>query len=87
MLGKEDWFKIEEWHVAEGDIVQADKPLVTIECALASFSIPIPPQADTYRVKRLCVPAGASTHLGELIVVLEQSMPDTSSEPSQGKSE
>jgi hypothetical protein len=72
-LGKEDWFTIERCYVSEGDIVQADDPLVSIDCAIGLFDIPVPPQADKpYRVEPICVPAGSSTHLGELILVLEQ---------------
>ena len=57
ILGKEDWFEIEEWHVTEGDIVQADKPLVTIECALGSFAVPCPSPSRQ-------VPCGTSLRSG-----------------------
>lgn len=82
-LGKEDWFTIEKWHVSEGDIVQASEPLVTIDCAVGLFDIPAPsqdamvllgvptPPQEPYRVERILAPAGSSTHLGKLILVLK----------------
>ncbi len=75
-LGKEDWFTIEKWHISEGDIVKEDDPLVSIDCAIGLFDIPAPPQEKPYRVERIAVRAGSPTHLGELILVLEQIEPN-----------
>src|SRR5450755_58475 len=89
-LGKEDWFSVEKWFVKEGDIIQPGDVLVSIECAPGFFHVSTPPQAvkGPCRVSRILVPAGVSTHLGELIVVLEQGTLDPSkAEPTNQEEE
>jgi hypothetical protein len=89
ILGKEDWFTIEKWFVKEDDIIKPGDVLVSIECAPGFFEISTPPQAveGPCRISRILVPAGGSTHLGELILVLEQNITNTSQEPTQEKIE
>jgi len=71
-LGEKDWFTIEKWYVSEGDIVHKNELLVSIDCAIGLFDIPAPPQEKPYLVKHIAVPVGSSTHIGALILVLEQ---------------
>ncbi len=68
-LGEKDWFTIEKWYVAEGDLIQPGNLLACIECAIGFFTIPTPAK-KLCRVERILVPAGSPAHLGELIVVL-----------------
>jgi len=71
-LSEKDWFTIEKWHIAEGDIVQPSQLIVSIECAPGFYNIPAPPAVtQPHRVTRIHVQAGEPTHLGELILTLE----------------
>jgi len=74
ILRKEDWFTIEKWFVKEGDIIHPGEVLVSIECAPGFFEVSTPPQAvqGPCRVLHIPVPAGESTSLGDVLLVLVQ---------------
>lgn len=63
---------IREWLVAEGDEVQADQPLVTVETAKAVVEVPSPVSG---RVVRLHAAVGDTVEVGAPLVSFEGDMP------------
>jgi pyruvate dehydrogenase E2 component (dihydrolipoamide acetyltransferase) len=57
--------EIVAWHVAEGDHVVADQPLVSVETEKAVVEVPSP-QAG--RIARLCASQGARLRVGQVLV-------------------
>jgi hypothetical protein len=87
IMVKEDWFTIEKWFVKEGDIVHPGDILLSIECAPGFFEIPTPEAVKgPSHVSHILVPAGGSTHLGDLILVLEQDEEHQGKEDVEGPS-
>ena len=73
-LSEKDWFKITQWYVQEGAILQPGDLMVEIECAPGLFDVTTPPQVTgPHRVVKLHVPVGPA-HLGQLIISLEPVM-------------
>src|ERR1700726_1608342 len=57
------------WHVAEGDHVVADQPLVSVETEKAVVEVPSP---QSGRIARLCVTPGARVAVGAPLVEFEE---------------
>jgi hypothetical protein len=63
---------IERWHVCEGDILQPDQLMVSLETPPGFFDIPAPPEvARAHRVTRLHVPNGGEIRLNDPLITLE----------------
>lgn len=62
---------VEQWHVREGDILQPDALMVSLEAPPGFFDIPAPPEVTVpYRVKRIYAAQG-EVRLGDPLVTLE----------------
>lgn len=64
-----DEAEIVAWHVAAGDHVVADQPLVAVETAKAVVEVPSPRSGH---VARLCAPPGARVKVGAPLVEFEE---------------
>jgi pyruvate dehydrogenase E2 component (dihydrolipoamide acetyltransferase) len=67
--------QVVEWHVAEGDEIAADDPLLSVETDKAVTEVPAPWKG---RIAKLCAAVGDTIHVGEEIVRYEgeeQAMP------------
>ena len=63
---------VEKWHVQEGDILQPDALMVSLETPPGFFDIPAPPEVTVpHRVARLHVSEGGDIRLNDLLVTLE----------------
>ena len=63
---------VEKWHVQEGEILQPDAPMVSLETPPGFFDIPAPPEVTVpHRVARLHVPEGGDIRLNDLLITLE----------------
>ena len=60
--------EVVEWHVAVGDSVKEDQPLVSVETAKAIVEVPCP---QTGVIARLCAQEGETVHTGEPLVEFE----------------
>src|SRR3954470_2529376 len=60
--------QIVEWHVAEGDEVAADAPLLSVETDKAVTEVPAPWKG---RIAKLCAAVGATIHVGDEVVRYE----------------
>lgn len=56
---------IRQWHVAEGEYIALDAPMVTVETAKATVDIPSPHSGT---IEKICVLAGATVQTGAVIV-------------------
>ena len=72
LISERDWFKIKRWYVQEGDVLQPGDNMVEIDCPPGYYVVNTPPQVKIpHRVAKIHLPAGSSTHLGELMISLE----------------
>src|SRR5258706_15802328 len=63
---------VEQWHVHEGDILQPDALMVSLETPPGFFDIPAPPEVTVpHRVKRIHAAQGEEIRLGDRLVTLE----------------
>ncbi len=63
---------IEKWHVQEGDIIQPNALMVSLETPPGFFDIPTPPEVIVpHRVVRLHVPDGGEIRLNDPLITLE----------------
>lgn len=63
---------IERWYVQEGDILEPDALMVSLETPPGFFDIPAPPEVIApYYVKHIYVSQGGTVRLNELLVRLE----------------
>ncbi|MBA2397037.1 MAG: hypothetical protein H0V70_30315 [Ktedonobacteraceae bacterium] len=63
---------VEKWHVQEGEILQPDQLMVSLETPPGFFDIPAPPEvAMPHRVVRLYIPDGGEIRLNDLLITLE----------------
>ena len=60
--------QIVEWHVAEGDEVAADAPLLSVETDKAVTEVPAPWKG---RIAKLCAAVGDTIHVGDEVVRYE----------------
>ena len=60
--------QIVEWHVAEGDEVAADDPLLSVETDKAVTEVPAPWKG---RIAKLCAAVGDTIHVGDEVVRYE----------------
>ena len=67
--------QIVEWHVAEGDVVAADDPLVSVETDKAVTEVPAPWRG---RIAKLCAAVGDTILIGDEVVRYE----DTGAAPA-----
>jgi len=65
-----DHVKVLEWHVQEGDIVQSNMPMLTVEFLQDDWYLPIPPIEGLLRVVRIVAPIGGILHLNDPLIVL-----------------
>ena len=64
---------VERWYIREGDIVQPDMLMVSLETPPGFFDIPTPPAVtEPYRVGHLHVPEGGEIRLNDLLITLER---------------
>ena len=68
--------QVVEWHVAEGDEVAADDPLLSVETDKAVTEVPAPWKG---RIAKLCAAVGATIHVGDEVVRYEG---DSQAEPA-----
>ena len=68
--------QVVEWHVAEGDEVAADDPLLSVETDKAVTEVPAPWKG---RIAKLCAAVGATIHVGDEVVRYEG---DSEAEPA-----
>lgn len=62
---------VEKWHVKEGDILQPDALMVSLETPPGFFDIPAPPITVPHRVVHVHVPEAGEIHLNDLLVTLD----------------
>jgi len=63
---------VEQWHIHEGDILQPDALMVSLETPPGFFDIPAPPEVTMpHRVKRIYAAQGGEIRLGDRLVTLE----------------
>lgn len=63
---------VEKWHVQEGDILQPDALMVSLETPPGFFDIPVPPEVTVpHYVVRLHVAEGGEIRLNDLLITLE----------------
>ncbi len=63
---------VEKWHVQEGDILQPDALMVSLETPPGFFDIPAPPEVTVpHRVTRLHTPEGGEIRLNDPLITLE----------------
>lgn len=63
---------VEKWHVREGDIIQPDALMVSLETPPGFFDIPTPPNvAVPHRVVCLHVPENGEIRLNDPLITLE----------------
>ena len=63
---------VEKWHVREGDIIQPEDLMVSLETPPGYYDIPTPDDVTVpHRVVRLHVPAGEEIRLNDLLITLE----------------
>jgi 2-oxoisovalerate dehydrogenase E2 component (dihydrolipoyl transacylase) len=72
--------EIREWHVKEGDSVNADDPLVAVETEKAVVEVPAP---WTGRIVRLCAGIGEVVKVGAAIVEYEGDFVETPAPPGR----
>jgi pyruvate dehydrogenase E2 component (dihydrolipoamide acetyltransferase) len=60
--------QVVEWHVAEGDVVAADAPLLSVETDKAVTEVPAPWKG---RIAKLCAAVGDTIHVGDVVVRYE----------------
>jgi len=60
--------QVVEWHVAEGDEVAADDPLLSVETDKAVTEVPAPWKG---RIAKLCAAVGDTIHVGDEVVRYE----------------
>ncbi|MGH7096562.1 MAG: biotin/lipoyl-containing protein, partial [Stellaceae bacterium] len=58
-----------QWHVAEGDNVVADQPLVSVETEKAVVEVPAP---HSGRIARLCAEPGEHIKVGTALVEFDE---------------
>jgi 2-oxoisovalerate dehydrogenase E2 component (dihydrolipoyl transacylase) len=68
--------QVVEWHVAEGDEVAADAPLLSVETDKAVTEVPAPWKG---RIAKLCAAVGDTIHVGDEVVRYEG---DSRAEPA-----
>jgi 2-oxoisovalerate dehydrogenase E2 component (dihydrolipoyl transacylase) len=77
--------QVVEWHVAEGDEVAADDPLLSVETDKAVTEVPAPWKG---RIAKLCAAVGATIHVGDEVVRYEgdsEAEPAAATIPRQGR--
>ena len=57
--------QVVEWHVAEGDVVAADAPLISVETDKAATEVPAPWKG---RIVKLCAAVGDTLRVGDEVV-------------------
>jgi hypothetical protein len=63
---------VEQWHVHEGDILQPDALMVSLETPPGFFDIPAPPEVTIpHRIKHIYVSQGGEIRLGDRLATLE----------------
>lgn len=63
---------VEKWHVREGEVIQPDALMVSLETPPGFFDIPTPPEVTMpHRVARLHVPEGGEIRLNDPLITLE----------------
>jgi pyruvate/2-oxoglutarate dehydrogenase complex dihydrolipoamide acyltransferase (E2) component len=68
-MTRPDRAEILEWHVKEGDIVQPDAEMVTLDFLQDDWYLPVPPVAEALRVVRIVARAGDIVHLHDPLIV------------------
>ncbi|SRR6266536_2425071 len=69
-MTKPDRVEILEWHVKEGDIVQPDAPMLTVDFLQDDWYLPVPPLGGSLRVVRIKASVGDIVHLDDPLIVL-----------------
>jgi hypothetical protein len=69
-MTKPDRVTILDWRVKEGDMVQPDAPMLTLDFLGDDWYLPIPPDR-AYRVVRIEATVGDIVHLDDPLIVLE----------------
>lgn len=69
-MTKPDRAEILEWHVKEGDIVQPDAPMLTVDFLQDDWYLPVPPLGGSLRVVRIKASIGTIVHLHDPLIVL-----------------
>ena len=69
-MTRPDRAEILEWHVKEGDIVQPDAPMLTLDFLQDDWYLPVPPLGQVLRVVRIEASVGTIVHLGDPLIVL-----------------
>lgn len=63
---------VEQWHVQEGDILQPDALMVSLETPPGFFDIPAPPSITApHKVIRIHVAQGNEIRLNDTLITLE----------------
>lgn len=81
---RHDLLTVKEWHVKEGDIVQPEQQLVTLDTPPGLYHIPAYPQKKmktAHRVVAISAPAGSTIRLGEELIQLEPVEEEAASAP------
>ena len=73
--------EIVQWHVAEGDQVEADQPLLSVETDKAVVEVPAP---YAVRVAKRCGEIGDIVQVGTPLVILEERGADEECRPDAG---
>lgn len=65
-----DRVEVLEWHVKEGDIVQPDTPMLTVDFLGDDWYLPVPPLGDALCVVKIQAPVGTTVHLHDSLIIL-----------------
>ena len=69
-MTRPDRAEVLEWHVKEGDIIQPDEPMLTLDFLQDDWYLPVPPLGGSLRVVRIETQVGDIVHLHDPLIVL-----------------
>ena len=69
-MTKPDRVEILAWHVKEGDIIQPDAPMLTVDFLQDDWYLPVPPLGGSLHVVSIEASVGTIVHLDDPLIVL-----------------
>ena len=69
-MTRPDRAEVLEWYVKEGDIVQPDAPMLTLDFLQDDWYLPVPPLGGSVRVVSIKARTGDIVHLDDPLIIL-----------------
>lgn len=69
-MTRPDRVEILEWDVQEGDIVQPDAPMLSVDFLQDDYYLPVPPLGNSLRVVKIKALVGDIVHLDDPLIIL-----------------